>query len=245
MNRSFSKIRHIQEANQRLERRFLMEQTDDDFLPIVVGQTNEFIPLGFDTETRMPKFDLNAGVLKFKVVSYKNGELVVNDGTKDLVYVETIDDGNPQIKRRFFCLTNDKDKCIVDTDGGLTKNGALLMRKNWLIMLGQDAENEILFNDNNFDEMVLKSPLPVLVDFSAIWCVPCLRIGKYLDEIKSSYKDKLVIGKLDIDISKQTPKKYEVVSVPVLMFFKDGKVIKRVDGAISKEELIEVMNSVL
>jgi thioredoxin 1 len=111
--------------------------------------------------------------------------------------------------------------------------------------LDQNTEGEILFDETNFDEMVLKSSIPVVVDFSAIWCSPCIKVGKILDEIKSDYKGKLSIGKVDLDISKDMAEKYKVESIPVILIFKNGKQVVRIDGMKTKEFYIRKFNSIL
>ncbi|MDD5729583.1 MAG: thioredoxin [Candidatus Omnitrophica bacterium] len=93
------------------------------------------------------------------------------------------------------------------------------------------------FSDASFKKEVLESEKPVLVDFWAAWCGPCKMIAPVIDELAKEYKDKIKIGKVDIDNNPKTPNLYGVMSIPTLMFFKNGKVIEQLVGSLSKSEL--------
>ena len=97
--------------------------------------------------------------------------------------------------------------------------------------------NTYTINDNNFDEEVKNSPIPILVDFWAEWCGPCKQIGPILEEIGETKKDKLKILKLNIDENQQTPQKYGVRGIPTLMLFKDGKLVDTKVGSLPKNML--------
>jgi len=99
--------------------------------------------------------------------------------------------------------------------------------------------------DSNFEEEVLKSSTPVLVDFWAPWCGPCKSIAPLLEEIAEDYQDKLKIVKVNVDENPTAPSKYDVRGIPNLVFFKDGKVAEQVVGALLKEQLIEVIDKVV
>lgn len=91
--------------------------------------------------------------------------------------------------------------------------------------------------DSNFKKEVLESNLPVLVDFWATWCVPCKMIAPIIDELAKEFDLKMKIAKLDVDNNSRTATLYGIMSIPTLMFFKNGKVIEQVVGMINKQEL--------
>lgn len=91
--------------------------------------------------------------------------------------------------------------------------------------------------DSSFDEEVLKSDLPVLVDFWAPWCGPCKMVGPVIEELAKEFDGKLKIGKINIDDDSQVATRYGIMSIPTLMFFKGGKVMEQVVGALSKADL--------
>lgn len=90
--------------------------------------------------------------------------------------------------------------------------------------------NTQTFTDDNFAEMVLKSSKPVMVDFWATWCGPCVMAGPVVDQLADDYKEKIVIGKLDVDANQSTAQQYGVVSIPTVILFKDGKEVGRKVG---------------
>ncbi|VAX14817.1 Thioredoxin [hydrothermal vent metagenome] len=104
------------------------------------------------------------------------------------------------------------------------------------------AGNVEEFTDDNFDSKVLKSDKLTLVDFWAEWCAPCRLIAPTVEELANEYADKMNIGKLNVDENNKTATKYGIRSIPTLLFFKDGDILKHVVGVRSKEELQEVIN---
>ena len=92
--------------------------------------------------------------------------------------------------------------------------------------------------ENNFNDEVLKASLPVLVDFWAEWCGPCRMIAPVIDEIAKEHEGKLKVGKLNVDDAQEIAVKYNVMSIPTLMFFKQGKPVDLVVGALGKEQLM-------
>ncbi len=96
-----------------------------------------------------------------------------------------------------------------------------------------------VFTEENFEQEVLKSDLPVLVDFYAEWCGPCKMLTPILDELSEEYKGKWKIGKVDIDEAPELAGKYQVQSVPTLKFFKNGEEVETLMGFQSKEKLME------
>jgi thioredoxin 1 len=93
------------------------------------------------------------------------------------------------------------------------------------------------FTDANFKKEVLESDLPVLVDFWAHWCSPCKMISPLIEEMAKEYKDKMKFGKLDVEGNPKTATHYGIMSIPTLIFFKQGKVTDQVTGVINKQEL--------
>ena len=91
--------------------------------------------------------------------------------------------------------------------------------------------------DQSFEDDVLKSAKPVLVDYWAEWCGPCKMIGPIVEESAAAYADQLTIAKLDIDESPRTPSRYNVRSIPTLMLFKDGQPVATHVGSLSKGQL--------
>ncbi|HIE90994.1 MAG: thioredoxin TrxA [Methylophilaceae bacterium] len=105
------------------------------------------------------------------------------------------------------------------------------------------SEKIIHLSDASFEEQVLQSQLPVLVDYWAEWCGPCKMIGPILEDISAEYADRLTIGKLNIDDNPQMPPKYGIRGIPTLMLFKNGNVEATKVGALSKSQLIAFIDS--
>jgi len=95
----------------------------------------------------------------------------------------------------------------------------------------------MMFNDDNFEKEVLKSDMPVLVDFFAEWCGPCKMMAPVIEKLAEEYEGKWKIGKLDVDQAPKTSMAYSVQSIPTLLFFKDGKVVDMSVGFQAKEKI--------
>jgi len=101
------------------------------------------------------------------------------------------------------------------------------------------AEGITEFDDNTFDEQVNGADLPVIVDFWAEWCGPCRMVAPILEQIASEYAGKLVVGKLNVDDNPNIARRYEIMSIPTLLIFKEGVLKKRLIGAKGKGQLME------
>jgi len=93
------------------------------------------------------------------------------------------------------------------------------------------------FTDENFQSEVLGSKEPVLVDFWAAWCGPCRNLAPLVDQLAAEYKGKLKVGKLDVDAHQNVPQKYNVLSIPTVLLFKNGQVADQVVGSVPKATL--------
>jgi len=101
------------------------------------------------------------------------------------------------------------------------------------------SSDVVTLQDSTFETEVLKSEVPVLVDFWAVWCGPCKAIAPAIDEIAKEYKGKVKVAKLDIDSHQQVPQRYGIRSIPTLLVFKGGKVVDTLVGAMPKSKLVE------
>jgi thioredoxin 1 len=108
------------------------------------------------------------------------------------------------------------------------------------------SENENLYHvtDGDFDQQVLQSDIPALVDFWAAWCGPCRTVGPIVEELADEYKGKVKVAKLDVDNNKQVASKYGVRGIPTLMLFKDGQVVDQIVGAVPKSRIKELLDKV-
>ena len=107
------------------------------------------------------------------------------------------------------------------------------------------AEHIVHISDESFEEEVLQSERPVLIDYWAEWCGPCKMIAPVLDEIATEYFDRLKVVKLNIDDNPQTPPKYGIRGIPTLMVFKNGQVEATKVGAVSKAQLTAFLDASL
>lgn len=100
-------------------------------------------------------------------------------------------------------------------------------------------------NDSNFDEIVLKSDKPVLVDFWAEWCGPCRMIAPYIEEISKEYEGKAIVVKCDVDNNPLVSSKFGIRNIPTVLFFKDGAVADKQIGAVAKSSYAAKLDSLL
>jgi thioredoxin 1 len=103
----------------------------------------------------------------------------------------------------------------------------------------------LVVSDGTFEQEVLQSPVPVLVDFWAAWCGPCKAIAPVVEELAGEYEGKMKVMKLDVDENPRTPTTYGVQSIPTLLIFKDGRPAERIVGAVPKKLLVDKIQSVV
>lgn len=107
------------------------------------------------------------------------------------------------------------------------------------------ADNVIKVSDASFEKDVLKSEVPVVVDFWAEWCMPCKMIAPYLDDIAKEMDGKIIIAKLNVDDSPMTAQKYGIRSIPTLLIFKNGTVSDTIIGAVPKNIIRQKIQSAI
>ena len=99
--------------------------------------------------------------------------------------------------------------------------------------------------DQNFDEIVLQSDKPVIVDFWAEWCGPCRMVGPIVEEIGKDYNEKAVVGKLDVDSNPVVTQKFGIRNIPTVLFFKNGEIADKQVGAVPKSNLVSKLEALL
>ena len=103
----------------------------------------------------------------------------------------------------------------------------------------------IELTDANFDEIVLKSDKPVLVDFWAEWCGPCRMVGPIVEELNNDYDGKAVVGKVDVDSNPGISSKFGIRNIPTILFFKNGEIADKQVGAVPKNTLAQKIDALL
>jgi thioredoxin 1 len=105
--------------------------------------------------------------------------------------------------------------------------------------------NVLEIDDTNFDLQALRSPVPVLVDFTAAWCAPCRAIAPHVAAIADAYAGRIRVGKCDVDANREVTTRFDVRSMPTLMMFKNGRVVAQLVGAVPRARIEELVASAL
>jgi len=103
----------------------------------------------------------------------------------------------------------------------------------------------IEINQSNFNELVINSSIPVVLDLWAEWCGPCRMIAPYIEEMSTEFAGQALIGKVDVDNNPEISQQFSVMNIPTILFLKNGKVVDKVVGAVPKKKLVETLQKVI
>jgi len=104
---------------------------------------------------------------------------------------------------------------------------------------------EVILNDNNFEQEVIKSDIPVLVDFWAPWCAPCMMIAPVIEELAQEYEGQLKVCRLNVDEAPQAASRFQIMAIPSLLIFKEGQPVEKIVGVIPKERIVSKLQAYL
>jgi len=103
----------------------------------------------------------------------------------------------------------------------------------------------VIINDSNFEELVLNTDQPAMIDFWAEWCGPCRMIGPFVEQIATEYEGRAVVGKVNVEQSPEIANKYGIRNIPTILFFKGGELVDKQVGATTKALLADKLNALL
>ncbi len=104
---------------------------------------------------------------------------------------------------------------------------------------------EVILNDNNFEQEVIKSDIPVLVDFWAPWCAPCMMIAPVIEELAQKYEGQLKVCRLNVDEAPQAASRFQIMAIPSLLIFKEGQPVEKIVGVVPKERIVSKLQAYL
>jgi thioredoxin 1 len=107
------------------------------------------------------------------------------------------------------------------------------------------SQNVLTLSDSNFEAEVLQSPVPVLVDFWAVWCMPCRAIAPMIDALADEYQGRVKVGKVNTDDARNTAMRFQIMQIPTIMVFKNGKLVNRWVGGRPKKDLAAALDASL
>ncbi|MAX26411.1 MAG: thioredoxin [Phycisphaeraceae bacterium JB051] len=107
------------------------------------------------------------------------------------------------------------------------------------------SEAVLQITDDNFEQEVMNSDVPVLVDFWAEWCMPCRMLGPVIDEIAAEFEGKAKVGKVDTDANREVSLKFEISAIPTVLLIKDGQIVQKFVGVNGKQEYVDALNNAI
>lgn len=225
------------------ERQYKLLIEQSDIVTYQTGKTYKFFPAQKNPNMEFIAPTDETKSFEGKVISDVNGVLEIEVGGQKKTYLEKFFD-TMDSKQRYFCSKLNPKECIIDEDLGFTKSfkRAGTAKVADFLSMGQ-SKLKIPLTDDNFDSVVNNSEKLFIVDFNASWCLPCKKLEKYLYELLEEMPGVFEIGSVDIDAESETKKRFKIEGVPVLLFTKNGKVLKRTDGIVSKEELSQTIKT--